>query len=60
MVSSDNSVKNGTQFSVSFWKKVTLIKNQQNNWDLDMINLFLLSMLLLAGWFTAGGNPAMD
>ena len=44
-------------------KKFTFIKNQKNNWDLDMINFVLLNMLLLAGLsakFTAGSNSAME
>ena len=50
MVSSDNSVKNGTQFSVSFWKKVTLIKNQQNNWDLDISSKYVAVSRLIYRW----------
>ena len=58
MVSGDDSAKKGTQLSL-----IEGSYNQKNNWDLDMISLFLLNVLLLAGSsakVTAGGNPAMD
>ena len=44
MVSGDDSVKKGTQLSL-----IEASYNQKNNWDLDMISLFLLNVLLLAG-----------
>ena len=62
MVSGDGSAKKGTQLSLI--EESCINKGfKKNNWDLDMISLFLLNMLLLAGSrakCTAGGNPAID
>ena len=63
MVSGADSAKKIKVHSCFFLKKVILIKNQKNNSDLDMISLFLLNMLLLAGKSaksTAAGKLAMD
>ena len=46
MVSGDDSVKKGTQLSLSS-RKVTLTKNLNKNWDIDMISLFLLNVAVI-------------
>ena len=49
MVGGDESAKKATQLSLIEESYIYLVRNQKNNWDLDMISLFPLKMLLLAG-----------
>ena len=61
MVSGDDSAKKGTELSLIKESRIDK-KLKKNNWDFDMIILFLPNMLLLAGLrakFTVGGNPTM-